>query len=300
MRRRTGLALIAGAALVLGLPGASARPDAQGLRGAWRWRGAGPHFGGLSALHVFPRGEMFLAITDRAHWVQGRFLRDAEGRITGIDAPAPRPLLGTGSEPLVKGRTDSEGVAVGPDGTVYVSFEGAGTARVLAYDRIDGPARNLPVPPEFRRMQLNSALEALAVAPDGTIYTLPERSGRLDRPFAVWRFRRGAWTQPFSLPRRGPWLAVGADVGPDGRFYLLERDLRGLAGFVMRLRRFTLSEAGLADEVTLIETEPGLHDNLEGLSVWRDAAGGLVATMVSDDNFRFFQRTEIVEYRLPD
>ncbi|HSF63428.1 MAG TPA: esterase-like activity of phytase family protein, partial [Paracoccaceae bacterium] len=70
MRRRAGLALIAGAVLALGLPGASARPGAQGLLGAFRWRGTGAAFGGFSALHVFPRGEMFLAITDRAHWVQ--------------------------------------------------------------------------------------------------------------------------------------------------------------------------------------------------------------------------------------
>lgn len=300
MRRRSGLALIAGAALALGLPGASARPAAQGLLGAYRWRGQGAQFGGFSALHVWPGGVEFLAITDRAHWVRGRFQRDADGRITGITASAPAPLLGAGSQPLAEGRTDAEGVAVGPDGTVYVSFEGPGTARVLAYDRIDGPARNLPVPQEFRRLQLNSALEALAIAPDGTLYTMPERSGRLDRPFPVWRFRNGAWSHPFDLPRRGPWLAVGADIGPDGRFYLLERDLRGLAGFASRLRRFGLTETALTDEVTLIETQAGRHDNLEGLSVWRDGGGGLVATMVSDDNFRFFQRTEIVEYRLPD
>jgi hypothetical protein len=43
----------------------------------------------------------------------------------------------------------------------------------------------------------------------------------------------------------------------------------------------------------------GTHDNLEGLDVWADAEG-LRATMISDDNFRFFQRTEIVDYRLPD
>jgi len=42
------------------------------------------------------------------------------------------------------------------------------------------------------------------------------------------------------------------------------------------------------------------HDNLEGVSVWRDADGALRATLVSDDNFRFLQQTEIVEYLLPD
>jgi hypothetical protein len=48
----------------------------------------------------------------------------------------------------------------------------------------------------------------------------------------------------------------------------------------------------------LVDTPAGTHDNLEGLSVWRGPRG-LVATMISDDNFRFFQTTEIVEYALP-
>lgn len=46
-----------------------------------------------------------------------------------------------------------------------------------------------------------------------------------------------------------------------------------------------------------MQSELGRHDNLEGLSVWRDAQG-LRLTMVSDDNFMFFQRTEFVEYRV--
>ncbi len=54
------------------------------------------------------------------------------------------------------------------------------------------------------------------------------------------------------------------------------------------------------DETLLLETASGTYDNLEGVSVWRDAGGRLRATMISDDNFKFFQRTEIVEYALPD
>lgn len=302
MRRRTGLALIAGGVLALGLPGASARPAPApaGFLGSYRWRGTDPRFGGFSSLHVTSVGQEFLTLSDRASWVRGRFRRDAAGRITGVEAGPPLPLRGAGTAPLAGDRRDAEGLAVAPDGTLFVSFEGPGLARVLVYDRIDGPARNLPTPTAFGRMQRNGSLESLAIGPDGTLYTLPERSGRIDRPFPVWRFRRGVWDQPFDLPRRGGFLAVGADIGPDGRFYLLERELRGLAGFATRLRRFRLGESGLSREEVLLETPPGLHDNLEGLSVWRDAGGNLTVTMISDDNFRFFQRTEFVEYRLSD
>ena len=53
-------------------------------------------------------------------------------------------------------------------------------------------------------------------------------------------------------------------------------------------------------EQTLFETPMGMFDNLEGLSVWRDATGALRATMISDDNFFFLQQTQIIEFRLPD
>lgn len=95
-------------------------------------------------------------------------------------------------------------------------------------------------------------------------------------------------------------MPVAADFGPDGRLYLLERDFRGIGGFASRLRRFDLTERGFDGETTLFQTPFSLHDNLEGLSIWRDAQGGLRATMISDDNFLFVQQTQIVEHRLPD
>jgi hypothetical protein len=99
--------------------------------------------------------------------------------------------------------------------------------------------------------------------------------------------------------KRGLGL-LAADFGPDGRFYVLERDFRARGGFSSRLRRFELGTDGLTGEAILIETPFALHDNLEGLSVWRDDQGVLRATMISDDNFIFVQQTQIFEYRLPD
>jgi hypothetical protein len=42
------------------------------------------------------------------------------------------------------------------------------------------------------------------------------------------------------------------------------------------------------------------HGNLEGLAVWQDALGTIRLTMLSDDNFNSFQRSEFVEYRVAD
>ncbi len=39
------------------------------------------------------------------------------------------------------------------------------------------------------------------------------------------------------------------------------------------------------DDETLFDSTTGTYDNLEGLSVWRDAGGAIRLTMISDDNF---------------
>ncbi|GGL56060.1 esterase-like activity of phytase family protein [Wenxinia marina] len=258
------------------------------------WTMDDPGFGGFSAIHVFPGGERFVAVSDRAMIVEGQFLRDGNGDITAVESRHPAPLPDENGDPIEGVRADSEGVAVGPDGTIYLSFEGV--ARLRVEDAGDGLPRRLPRHPDFATLQSNSALEALAIGPDGALYTIPERSGRADRPFPVYRLKDGAWDIPFELPRRGPFLVSGADIGPDGRLYVLERDFTGI-GFRSRVRRFDL--AGGSEE-TLLETGTGVHDNLEGISVWRQADGRLRMTLISDDNFRWFQVTEIAEYVLDE
>lgn len=99
-------------------------------------------------------------------------------------------------------------------------------------------------------------------------------------------------------PRGGGFLVSDAAIGPDHRLFVLERAHFGPGGFATRLRRFDPPDP-LSHETAVLQTEPGVHDNLEGLASWRDAKG-LRATMVSDDNFSSLLRSEIVEYRLPD
>lgn len=280
----------------LALTGSASAPPA-GRIDRFVWHQDDALFGGLSGIEMSADGTALTVLSDRGTWTRGRVLRDAEGRITGIEAASMRPLRARGKAPLSRMRSDSEGLAIAADGTAHVSFEGA--ARVLRYRDLAGPAENLPVHPDFPLMQGNAALEALAIDRDGTLFTLPERSGSATRPFPVYRFRDGRWDQPFDIPRRGAFLAVGADFGPDGRFYLLERRFRGFLGFASRVRRFEIGPEGIRSEETLLETASGVYDNLEGIAVWQEPGGRIVVTMISDDNFLFLQRTEIVELRLP-
>lgn len=252
-------------------------------------------FGGFSSLELTRDGQSFITTTDKGLIAEGRILRD-QGRISGIDNMRFATLRNPTGAPLRSYRTDAEGVAVTPSGTIYISFEG--THRVMAYDSLSSAARPLPDLPSSFRFQLNSSLEALAIDKSGVLYTMPERSGDLNRPFPVFRFRQGRWDQSLSIPRRDGFLPVGADFGPDDRLYLLERDWRGLGGFATRVRSFKISQNAVTDERELLRTTAGTHDNLEGIAVWANPQGALRVTMIADDNFRIFQRTEFVEYKL--
>ena len=276
--------------LVLALLGAVPVYAEATLIGSYVWAEDDTRFGGFSGLEISGDGSEFIALSDRGTIARGTFLR-AGDQISGVILGDILPLRGPGGTPLPRAQSDSEGLATAPDGAVYLSFEW--THGVRSFDGEDGTLSALITTSAFAEMQTNSSLEALAIGPDGALYTMPERSGLATRPFPVFRYKDGTWDQPFSIPRRGAYLISGADVGPDGRLYVLERDFVGI-GFRSRVRRFALDGSG---EETILETGLRTHDNLEGISVWEDAQG-LRLTMISDDNFRSLQRTEFVEYRL--
>lgn len=275
-------------ALLCSLP-SHAEPQ---LIGRYVWTHDDPRFGGFSGIAMSGNGSQFIALSDRGAFVSGTVTRQA-GVITDIALGGIYPLYRGNRAPLPRDERDSEGIAIGQDGTIFVSFESKHGIRSFA--AIDQPASALITSEFFEGMQLNSSLEALAIGPDGALYTMPERSGLATRPFPVFRLKDGIWDEPFSIPRKGAFLIAGADIGPDGLLYILERDFAGI-GFRSRVRRFALDGS---NEQTILGTRLREHDNLEGISIWEDDTGR-VMTLVSDDNFRSFQQTEIVEYRLTD
>lgn len=258
--------------------------------GAYTWQVEDAEFGGFSAMHLSDDGIGVIAVSDRGMILRGRIERQDDA-ITGVqidDFAAIRTDLPAG-QPSMR---DSEGLAVAPDGTTYVSFEGI--TRVLRLSP-DGPATRLPDHPAFADLQANAALEALAIDAQGRLYTMPEKSGGLDLPFPVWRFDGTDWQTAFHITRDPGFLLVGADFGPDGRLYVLERGFNGI-GFRSRVRRFDMPSSGTRTGEVMFAAPVWRHDNLEGISVWRDEQDRTRLSMISDDNFFRLQRTEIVEY----
>lgn len=301
MRRSIVVGLAAGLLLALGIDGSAtsdAPPKLQpaSLIGALRLTDPDPMFGGFSAVSISADGRDILALSDRGAYVRGTIRRDADGVADSAQFGAISLLLGSDGAVPVPELADSEGLAIGTDGRTYVSFEGA--TRVSRYPGLDGIPTDLPRHIPFAQLPLNKGLEALAIDADGTLFALPEVLE--DATIPVYVFENGSWRDGWTVPRVGRFRPVAADFGPDGRLYLLERRFQGLSGFATRLRRFDVRPDGLSDGVILLQTPAGLHDNLEGLSIWRPTNGGLRATMISDDNFFALQVTEIVEYSLPD
>jgi hypothetical protein len=298
MQIRARLGLTALFILLCGLQGAAVPQEPAGFVAAYRWVLDDPRFGGLSSIEISADGSRLTALSDRSTWITAKIERDAAGTITAIAVEGIGALQDASGRALRHTQADSEGLAIAADGTVYVSFEIR--TRVMRFDALDQPGAVLPLDRSFAHFPANGALEALAVDGAGRLFTLPEDGLGDGGGFPVVRLEGSAWTHVFALPRAGNFLPVGADFGPDGRLYVLERQFLGLAGFASRVRAFAIPAAGETPRIeTVLETPPGLHDNLEGLAVWRDADGALRLTMISDDNFSFYLRSEIVEYRLP-
>ena len=291
MRR---VALLLAALATACSPAAGANGPRLELDAKVPWHQAWERFGGFSGLEMLDGGTRFLTISDRGFWVTGIVERE-DGTLVHARIDRRGRLHETGGQIVRSDAFDAEGLAMDSRGRAYVSYEGAD--RVRRYDEINGRATALPSHPDFAKLQNNSGLEAIAVARDGTLYAIPERSGKLDRPFPVYRLRNGVWDKPFSVRRDGEFLVSDAAIGPEGDLYVLEREFSWL-GFRTRVRRFSIGPEGLGNERTLLETGLNELDNMEGMSVWLDAEGRTRVTLISDDNFFPLQQTLFAEYIL--
>lgn len=271
---------------------AQAKPTLQ-LSSDGTWSLPGDWFGGFSGIELNATGTRATVITDKGDLARIALIR-TDGKITGIQLLDQIPLRFANGSKLRGPYTDAEGLAETATGAFYISFEQH--HRVALMNPKTGVTEPLPKATTFAAFGSNAGLEALAIHPNGTLYTLPERSPTARAMFELHAYDARGWRITHRIPRRGPFLPVGADFDRDGLLYLLERTVSPL-GFRSRIRRFNLDADRLSEEI-LLTTAPGHFDNLEALSVWHDATGATRLTMISDDNFMRILRTQIVEYIL--
>jgi hypothetical protein len=265
-------------------------------------------FGGFSSLRMAADGAHFVSLTDRGNWLTARILYE-RGRPVGIDDAEMAPVLGPDGRPLAaRGWWDTESLA-DQDGIYYVGIERVN--RIVRFDfaklGVRARASVVTTPPGIATLPNNRGLEALAFAPRGTklagtLIAFSERG--LDAAGNLKAFLIGGPTPgDFSVKRLDDFDISDCTVLPGGDILLLERRfslLRG--GIAMRLRRLHLADikpGALVEGPVLFEADMGYNiDNMEGISTHRTAAGDLILTLISDDNFSFLQRTILLQFKL--
>lgn len=167
MLRRSALALIA---ILTGLAPAYAGAQASlELLGRYLISDQSDDFGGLSGLEMSADGTQAFILSDRGLLFDVALTRDGSGIISSADVTGQIRLR----KHQGKGRPDSEGLVIATDGTIHVSAEGP--SRVITYqdEPVSFPIHMPPIPfPETS--DSNQGLEALAMAPNGDFYTIPE------------------------------------------------------------------------------------------------------------------------------
>jgi hypothetical protein len=277
------------------------------FRGGLVLRSTYRQFGGISALRVAADGTRFVAASDKGWWLRGRIVYDGTRPVDIVDAEMA-PMLAADGRPIsARGWYDTEAIAE-DDGTLYVALERVHRIIRFNYGRDGLLARGQPitVPPAFRSLPSNRGIEALVLVPKGlplagTLIAISERG--LDKAGNVNAFLIGGPAPGhFEIRRRSDYDIGDAALLPDGDLLLLERKFSWTAGLNVRLRRIALTDikaAALVDGPVLLDADLGYEiDNMEGLSVHRGAAGQIVLTLVSDDNFSMLQRTLLLQFVL--
>lgn len=255
---------------------------------------AGAAFGGVSGIEVSPDGTGTWLVTDKGLLTEARLVRDGD-RLSALEPLRTWPLLFHDGAPLEEFWVDGEGLAMPPEGPFYVAFERH--TRVMEFPAPDAASFWLPRPPALEAMDGNGGPEALAIDADGVLYLIQEDAGGADTT-PIWRFRSRdtGWDTAGTYRRDGAFFPSGADFGPDGHLYVVERAFSNFR-FRVQVRRLDLATG---TEQVVLRTRRGVEGNIEGIAVWQDSAGATRLVLVTDNNGLEAQRNEIVEYRLTD
>ena len=235
-------ACLAGAAWVIALSAGTGVAAELEPAGQFVWRAPGEDFGGLSDLAVGDAGAGLLALSDRGSIFRARISRAADGgQITEIEVTATMRPEDNFGEPVSGFRQDAEDMAVGPDGRLYVAFESY--ARITGFDLPDMTAHPTHGWERFRPLWGNEGFEALTTLADGGLAAVIENpDGGAYRTF-LWQGGTD-WDEGPSIPGADGYQATGADLGPDGQVYLLERSYSLVWGYGTRIRSLTWTGAG--------------------------------------------------------
>jgi hypothetical protein len=264
---------------------------------------ADTRFGGWSGLALDPTGKRLYAISDHGFALSARLYHDAEGRFIYIDTWTLVPLLTPTGQIVRKGQRDAEALGRDRDGAFLVAFEH--DHRVWRYPpspvAFALPPQPVQVPSELAQAPLNGGIEAMTVLADGSLLLLTEQFKNPDGSCKGWLLGEDEIAAVSYMPTDGYVPTDLATLG-NGDLLLLERRYHPLHGAAVRIQRIdhTSIQGGArlqGKEIAQLK-RPLLVDNFEGLAVHESATTGTLLYLISDDNYNFFQRTLLFQFRL--
>ena len=273
------------------------------FRGGLELSSRHPAFGGISAIHVEPDGNRFIAITDRGSWLRGRIVY-RDGKPAGIADAEMAPILGADGQPLAaRGWYDVESLAE-RDGVLYIGIERAEQIARFDYrrDGVRARGQTVDVPADFKTFTFNKSLECLA-APQGALagrlIVVTEHS--LDSAGNLRSFVLGAdQVTRFGVRRSDDFDVSDCTVLSQDELLLLERRASPARGIAIRIRRIPIAdikEGAVVDGRSMFDADLAFQiDNMEGIGVHRNSAGETIVTLVSDDNFSIIQRNLLLQF----
>ena len=271
-------------------------------------------FGGISGMVWEPACNRILAASDDGQWFVLEPQEDGE-RLTGIVRGWTASFRRSGDAPInAKSEVDAEALARDGEGKLWAFFEQV--HRAERFPQIDAcqpetlatlPDRTWPLP-ATQGWAMNGGAEA-AAGMGGKLAFLSETSttvtGAEDRrgviasptpdapPARVFSYRVSAGFSPTDMH------ALNGD-GADGRMLVLHRRLAGLGGFSAIVAEADLpltGETPVAPREIARLAAPLVVDNMEALAIRAEGERRFVYLM-SDDNFRGFQRTLLLKFEL--
>lgn len=275
------------------------------LVGRLRYRGGvalsstDPRFGGFSALLVSADGRRFISVSDAGYWLTGALDYGTNGNLVGVSQVDIARMQGPDGRAIrsdSKLFADAESLASGRDGGLIVAFEQI--HRLWLYPGTSARPVMLRAPRDLRRAPANGGIEALTRLNDGRLLAIAEELERGDGRAAWLRGRSGEWSPLTYLTGEG-FRPTGAATLANGDVLVLERRFPLVAVRIRYLPAAKIVPGGriAGDELARFEGTLTL-DNMEGIAARRGSDGANLIYLISDDNFRFFQRTLLMMFEL--
>jgi hypothetical protein len=293
--------------------------DTQKTRfGKLTWKGGleltspSPNFGGWSALALGPDGKSLVALSDAGTWMTGTLVYDGD-KPTGITKARLGALLERAGTPFTDYEDrDAEGMAVvegtPAKGRALVSFER--NHRIGWFDVDENglsPVQSyVPLPPAMQDAEDNRGLEAVTMLRGGpykgSLVAIAERLPDGSGNHTGWIWVNGK-AQTFHVVNSDGYDITDVAALPNGGLLVLERRFRLPEGVKTRLllvRANELRPGALVRGEMLLDASMNQEiDNMEGMAVHAAADGGVIVTLISDDNFNHsLQRTLLLQFAL--